>query len=112
MPGMMDTILELGINDAVERTLSAAGDAAFAADTRDVSTICTGESSGESVSADPSPVARLKAVFDSWNSPRAGSPQPLATIGNQGGTAIVVQAMVFGNNGPRSGSGALFGATR
>lgn len=34
MPGMMDTILDLGINDAVEQALAAAGDQAFARDTR------------------------------------------------------------------------------
>ncbi|MGV7892626.1 pyruvate, phosphate dikinase, partial [Mycobacterium kansasii] len=34
MPGMMDTILDLGLNDAVEQALAAAGTADFAADTR------------------------------------------------------------------------------
>ena len=34
MPGMMDTILNLGMNDAVERALAASGAAEFARDTR------------------------------------------------------------------------------
>ncbi|MDR3656256.1 MAG: pyruvate, phosphate dikinase [Mycobacterium sp.] len=110
MPGMMDTILDLGINDAVERTLSAAGDAAFAADTRRRFDHMYRRIVGESVSADPYAQLRagIKAVFDSWNSPRAVAYRNHYRLGNQGGTAIVVQAMVFGNNGPRSGSGALF----
>ena len=34
MPGMMDTVLDLGVNDAVEEALAAEGTAGFARDTR------------------------------------------------------------------------------
>ncbi len=110
MPGMMDTILDLGINDAVERALTAAGAAAFARDTRRRFDRMYQRIVGESVAADPYAQLRagIKAVFDSWNSPRAVAYRNHYGIDDQGGTAVVVQSMVFGNRGPGSGSGALF----
>jgi pyruvate,orthophosphate dikinase len=110
MPGMMDTILDLGINDAVERALTAAGTAAFARDTRRRFDRMYRRIVGESIPADPYAQLRagIKAVFDSWNSPRAVAYRNHYGLDDQGGTAVVVQAMVFGNRGPRSGSGALF----
>ncbi len=110
MPGMMDTILDLGINDAVEQALTAAGAAAFARDTRRRFDRMYRRIVGESVPADPYAQLRagIKAVFDSWNSPRAVAYRNHYGLDDRGGTAVVVQAMVFGNHGPRSGSGALF----
>ncbi|GEP57183.1 pyruvate, phosphate dikinase [Reyranella soli] len=49
-----------------------------------------------------------RAVFQSWQSPRAVEYRRLNRISDDGGTAITVQAMVFGNSGPRSGAGVIF----
>jgi len=114
MPGMMDTILDLGMNDAIERALAAQGAHAFARDTRRRFTAMyrriVGVGEQQSVPADPYVQLRagIGAVFASWNSPRAAAYRAHYGLGDQGGTAIVVQAMVFGNHGPNSGAGALF----
>ncbi|WP_433634971.1 pyruvate, phosphate dikinase [Nocardia sp. CA-120079] len=115
MPGMMDTVLDLGINDQIEAALAAeTGDAAYAADThrrfrhayRDV---VLGDSSGE-VPNDPwlQLRAAVEAVFRSWNSPRAQAYRHHHDISVEAGTAVTVQAMVFGNLDDRSGTGVLF----
>jgi len=127
MPGMMDTILDLGCNDAVEQALAGSGASpgaeAFARDTRQrfnrmyrrivASNDAEAGDEPQSVPADPYAQLRagIEAVFASWNSPRAvayrshwGLNQDLD---DRGGTAAVVQAMVFGNRGPNSGAGVL-----
>ncbi len=50
----------------------------------------------------------IEAVFRSWASPRAQSYRRLNGIPDDLGTAATVQAMVFGNMGPGSGSGVGF----
>jgi pyruvate,orthophosphate dikinase len=50
----------------------------------------------------------IKAVFDSWNSERAIEYRKINKISNDMGTAVTVQAMVFGNMGEDSGTGVLF----
>ena len=55
-------------------------------------------------------VETIEAVLASWTSPRAGSYRRLNHISGSLGTAVIVQAMVFGNSGPLSGSGV--GSTR
>jgi len=50
----------------------------------------------------------IKAVFGSWNTPRAISYRQLNKIPEDWGTAVNVQAMVFGNTGERSGTGVAF----
>ena len=50
----------------------------------------------------------LSAVFTSWDNPRAVRYRRMQGIDNGTGTACTVQAMVFGNTGPRSGSGVAF----
>src|SRR6185295_6650199 len=50
----------------------------------------------------------IEAVFASWRSPRATAYRARRGLDDAGGTAVVVQAMVFGNRGPDSGSGVLF----
>ena len=50
----------------------------------------------------------LRAVFDSWNTPRAVFYRRQERIPDDIGTAVNVQAMVFGNRGPSSGSGVCF----
>ena len=48
------------------------------------------------------------AVFRSWNSERAIKYREVAKIRGLAGTAVNVQAMVFGNRGPTSGTGVCF----
>lgn len=117
MPGMMDTILDLGMNDSVEHALAqtsnGAGTAGFARDTRQRFTrmyrriVAAGD---RVVPADPYVQLRagIEAVFASWNSPRAVAYRAHYGLDDQAGSAVVVQAMVFGNRGPDSGAGALF----
>ncbi|WP_231984295.1 pyruvate, phosphate dikinase [Mycobacterium sp. E342] len=117
MPGMMDTILDLGMNDDVERALTAAGAAAFAHDTRRRfesmyrRIVGLNELQDEHQAAPADPYAQLRAgieaVFASWNSPRAVAYRAHSGADDRSGTAVVVQAMVFGNSGPNSGAGVL-----
>jgi pyruvate,orthophosphate dikinase len=48
------------------------------------------------------------AVYRSWRAPRAIEYRRLNGLSDEGGTAVTVQAMVFGNAGPRSGAGVIF----
>lgn len=50
----------------------------------------------------------IHAVFASWNNPRAIAYRKLNRIGDNWGTAVNVQAMVFGNMGADSGTGVAF----
>ncbi|HSS24307.1 MAG TPA: pyruvate, phosphate dikinase [Mycobacterium sp.] len=112
MPGMMDTILNLGMNDAVEQALASLGAAEFARDTRLRFTNMYQRivSKSASVPADPHAQLRagIEAVLASWNSPRAVAYRDHYGLDDRGGTAVVLQAMVFGNQGPNSGAGAFF----
>ncbi len=111
MPGMMDTVLDLGIDDAVEAALGAATAAAFARDTRQrFSRMYRRVVAGREVAADPHAQLRaaIEAVFASWNSPRAIAYRDHHRLDDHGGTAVVIQAMVFGNLGNDSGAGVLF----
>jgi pyruvate, orthophosphate dikinase len=47
-------------------------------------------------------------VFDSWNSPRAVEYRRLNNISSTMGTAVVIQAMVYGNYDEKSGTGVIF----
>lgn len=112
MPGMMDTILNVGINDEVVQALAASSTAEFARDTRHRFTRMYQRIAGDESQAVPDdPYAQLRAaieaVFDSWNSPRAVAYRAHYGLDDRGGTAVVVQAMVFGNQGPKSGAGAF-----
>jgi len=115
MPGMMDTVLNLGMNDAVEAALAAASSADFARDTRRrfidmFRRIVLGGNESASVPDDPFVQLRaaIEAVFASWNSPRALVYRNHHGLDNLAGTAVVVQAMVFGNSQHCSGTGVLF----
>ena len=112
MPGMMDTILNLGLNEATETGLAAvSGDPAFAADCharfrklyRDIVGV-------EVVPEDPWEQLRgaVEAVFRSWNSERACTYRAREGISDALGTGVTVQTMVFGNRGPDSGTGVVF----
>ena len=136
MPGMMDTVLNLGITDEVETSLAAlSGDAAFARQTHcrfihqfgetvlkadldepgpdagpaDVREEVRRDTDAE-VPADPREQLRavIKTVFGSWSSRRAKAYRRHWNISDDGGTAVIIQAMVFGNLGEDSGTGVLF----
>ncbi len=114
MPGMLDTVLDLGIDDAVEIALAESLSPGFAADTRRRFTemyrriVVADESSG--IPDDPVVQLRdaIKAVFSSWDSPRALAYRRHHGLDSAAGTAVVVQAMVFGNYESDSGTGVLF----
>jgi pyruvate, orthophosphate dikinase len=128
MPGMMDTVLDLGMNDAVEQALAAERNATFAQDTRRRFTrrylrIVSGGAGDQSragndaaapaerdLPADPYTQLRaaIEAVFASWDAPRAITYRAHHGFGDRGGTAAVVQAMVFGNVNTNSGAGVMF----
>ncbi len=112
MPGMMDTILNLGLTSgSVAGLARVTGDDDFATDchTRFL-TMFRSTVGMEEVPDDPWEQLRLAigAVFSSWNSDRAITYRNREGIADQIGTAVTVQAMVFGNRGPASASGVLF----
>jgi pyruvate,orthophosphate dikinase len=111
MPGMMDTILNLGLNDATEAGLAAVAGPEFATACRTRLDRMYREIVGvDEVPADPWAQLRgaVEAVFRSWNSDRARAYRRREGIPDDLGTAVTVQAMVFGNRGPGSGTGVLF----
>lgn len=65
---------------------------------------------GREFPADPYEQLRLsiKAVFDSWNTPRAIAYRDYNDIPHDWGTGVNVQTMVFGNLGKNSGIGVVF----
>ena len=130
MPGMMDTILNLGMTDAVEEGLARlSGDAAFARETHvrfvhEFGHTVLGadldppgdDATADEVRAEVRTTTRARrcrrirttscappihAVFGSWSSRRAIAYRRHWGIPEDGGTAVVVQAMVFGNLGER-----------
>ena len=112
MPGMMDTILDLGLNDATTRGLGeVARDDDFAEECRRRLVASFRSIVGvEDVPVDPWRQLRLaiEAVFRSWQSDRARAYRAKEDIPDDLGTAVTVQAMVFGNRGSDSGTGVLF----
>jgi pyruvate,orthophosphate dikinase len=158
MPGMMDTVLNLGLNDETVQGLAfTSGDPRFAWDSyrrfiQMYSDVVLGLDHGlfeealeiakeqagyfadtEMVAADwqalvaeyKQIVARelaepfpqdvhaqlwgaIRAVFDSWDSDRAKVYRRLNDIPADWGTAVNVQAMVFGNMGETSATGVAF----
>ncbi len=159
MPGMMDTILNLGLNDvAVEGFAKKTGNPRFAYDSyrrfiqmySDVvmevpksffekiidemkeekgvvyDTDLTADDlkelanrfkavyreamNGEEFPQDPKEqlMGAVKAVFRSWDNPRAIVYRRMNDIPGDWGTAVNVQCMVFGNKGETSGTGVAF----
>ena len=112
MPGMMDTILDLGLNDETTLGLGAvASDQGFATECRRRFVESYRSIVGvDDVPDDPWQQLRLaiEAVFRSWDSPRARTYREKERIPDDLGTAVTVQAMVFGNRGADSGTGVLF----
>lgn len=136
MPGMMDTVLNLGITDKTEMALAQeCANADFARDTHrrflhlygeivlkvQLPRLAANESpaqwreaihktSGMEVPADVLGQLRnaIRAVFESWNSRRAKRYREHLGISHTLGTAVTIQAMVFGNLDEQSGTGVLF----
>ena len=111
MPGMMDTILNLGLNDATTNGLARAVNDAFAHSCRERFVASFRSIVGvPDVPEDPWLQLRsaIEAVFRSWNSDRARTYRRREGIPDDLGTAVTVQAMVFGNRGPDSGTGVVF----
>mgnify|MGYP001818443113 CR=1 FL=1 len=152
MPGMMNTILNLGLNDEIAEGLARkTGNPRFAYDSyrrfiqmfADVVMGIEGETfehelteykrkQGKALDVDMTaedwqeiiriyksladfpedPFEQLRmaveAVFMSWHTPRANVYREMNNIPESLGTAVNVQAMVFGNFGEDSGSGVAF----
>jgi pyruvate, orthophosphate dikinase len=53
-------------------------------------------------------VQAVYAVFESWDAPKAAAYRKLNGIGDDAGTAVTIQRMVFGNSDGASGSGIGF----
>jgi pyruvate,orthophosphate dikinase len=108
MPGMMDTILNLGLCVATEKGLA---DPIFAADCRArLRTMFRAIVGVDEPPDDPWAQLRLavEAVFRSWNSDRAKAYRAKEGIPDDLGTAVTVQAMVFGNLDDESATGVVF----
>jgi len=68
------------------------------------------ENTDSAVSNDPMEqlTAAARGVYRSWNSARARAYRELQHLDDLKGTAVTVQAMVFGNRGASSGAGVAF----
>lgn len=158
MPGMMDTILNLGLNDqAVEGLAKKTGNPRFAYDSyrrfiqmfgdvamsvpkslfdyhlekrksdkgvandtdldaEDLKALVVDykavykDQIGKDFPEDPYEqlFEAVRAVFRSWNNPRANVYRTLHGIDHHLGTAVNVQTMAFGNTGDKSGTGVAF----
>jgi pyruvate,orthophosphate dikinase len=108
MPGMMDTVLNVGMTQKAEDGLAAMGGEEFATDIL----IRFLQSFGCHGWPDVTPWEQLNKsitdVLDSWNSERAKTYRDLHDIPDWIGTAVNVQAMVFGNLDDNSGTGVAF----
>jgi pyruvate,orthophosphate dikinase len=114
MPGMMDTVLNVGLDgNTLDMWKEKLGEAC--------ATDCMArlhQMYGDVVLGNPDtfvlPLAKdqilnsIEAVFKSWNNERAKEFRKLNDIPDEWGTAVVLQAMVFGNMGKTSGTGVLF----
>jgi pyruvate, orthophosphate dikinase len=136
MPGMMDTILNVGLNDeSVAGLAHSTGNEEFARDCYRRLIQMFGETvdgiphesfnvddsverarevyerdTGQGFPQDAREQLRraINAVFDSWNSPRAQVYRRTYEIPNDIGTAVNVVQMVFGNKGEHSATGVAF----
>ncbi|MGI5346727.1 pyruvate, phosphate dikinase [Streptomyces sp. CA-250714] len=113
MPGMMSTILNLGLTTGATAGLAAeTGDRAFAEDSRQrfLSSLAAATSGDAPVPDDANRQLELaiEAVFSSWDAPRARTYRAVHDIPHDLGTAAIVQSMVFGNRDAHSGTGVAF----
>lgn len=111
MPGMLDSILDVGTTPAVIEALAAGtGDRRFADDTWDRARRGWAAVVGGDLPDDPfEQLSRaVRAVFASWDGERVRRFRAVEGIEEDLGTAVSVQAMVFGNRSGRSGTGVAF----
>ena len=111
MPGMMDTILNLGLNPETGDGLrSRRGDGGFVESCAERLREQFAGIVGDETPEDPWQQLRaaIEAVFRSWNSPRAQAYRARERISDDLGTAVIVQAMVFGNLSDDSATGVIF----
>lgn len=114
MPGMMDTILNLGITDGVLSGFADRGEEELGRTLYERFTKGWQETvSKEGFSAIPNdPWQQLSealiAVIGSWDNPRAKMYREHHGINHMLGTAVNVQAMVYGNRDEKSGTGVVF----
>ncbi len=111
MPGMMDTILNLGLNDTSVRGLARnSGDMRFAQDCyarfKKMFEHIVGQKAPQDVFEQLE--MAIGAVFNSWNSKRAIDYRRYNKISDDWGTAVNIVSMVFGNLGDDSGTGVAF----
>jgi pyruvate, orthophosphate dikinase len=107
MPGMMTTILNVGLTAAATTALAAEpGGASFASDARRRLESGFGGPPPDDAAAQLD--LAIAAVFSSWDTPRARTYRELHGIAHDLGTAVIVQAMVFGNRDEHSGTGVAF----
>src|SRR3989344_3818982 len=142
MPGMMDTILDVGINpqiipglskrlggekfawDTYRRFLKMFGSSVFGihpgefdllngdSNPQNAAELCEKHiflRTGNKIPTDPFSqlLQSVEAVFRSWYNPGAVAYRQINGIPDQIGTAVTIQAMVYGNT-PDSGTGVLF----
>lgn len=114
MPGMMDTVLNLGVNESTRRALiDHSQDEPLVNDIAErfrdyfLNIVAPHD---RLVPEDPweQLEAAVLAVFASWESPRARAYRAHHGITDLAGTAVTVQAMVFGNLDDHSGTGVVF----
>jgi len=158
MPGMMDTVLNLGMNDQTVQGLIAAsknerfawdsyrrfvqmyGDVVMGVDHHNFEALLQAKKDARGVELDTDLSAKdleklvreykamvvkatgkrfpdapreqligaINAVFGSWNNKRAFAYRRLNSIPHEWGTAVNVQAMVYGNMGDDSATGVAF----
>jgi pyruvate,orthophosphate dikinase len=111
MPGMMDTLLNVGLNSATAPALTRlSGDAAFVESLQRRLEKSYPEIVGVPVPEDAWEQLHhaVEAVFRSWNSDRARAYRRRENIPDDLGTGVIVQAMVFGNLSDDSATGVLF----
>ena len=109
MPGMLETVLNVGVDDAVVEALGEEFSVPFAEDTRE--RFRRGYRRAVGAEAPDRPLDQLRGAVDavaaSWSSSRVDAYRAHRGI-ERGGIAILLQAMVFGNLDTQSGTGVLF----
>lgn len=110
MPGMMDTILNLGINKNIIKHLAQTTKNENFANNTYERFIDSYEKLVGTKTDDIKIqlISAIKAVLDSFMSDRAIAYRKIHNISEENGTAVNIQAMVFGNMGEVSGTGVLF----
>lgn len=112
MPGMMETLLNVGVNSRSPQGLAAMGGNGFASDIVNRFTRQWQQLVGSEVPEDPFDqlYTAIEAVLRSWKTERAIAYRNANGISHGLGTAVTVQQMVFGNIDQLSCTGVVFSA--